>query len=89
MKTFYIIANSGKAECLRLASEIAEYLTEHGQNCLIRNGGGNADREEKANLVATALLQGIHVLQARLYKSKLSIDDIVAQAETLLSKYIT
>ena len=48
MKTFYIIANSGKAECLRLASEIAEYLTEHGQNCLIRNGGGNADREEKA-----------------------------------------
>ena len=48
-----------------------------------------ADREEKANLVATALLQGIHMLQARLYKSKLSIDDIVAQAETLLSKYIT
>ena len=48
-----------------------------------------ADREEKANLVATALLQGIYMLQARLYKSKLSIDDIVAQAETLLSKYIT
>ena len=48
-----------------------------------------ADREERANLVATALLQGIHMLQARLYKSKLSIDDIVAQAETLLSKYIT
>ena len=48
-----------------------------------------ADREEKANLVATALLQGIHMLRARLFKSKLSIDDIVAQAETLLSKYIT
>lgn len=49
----------------------------------------SADNEEKANLVATALLQGIHLLQARLHKSKLSIDDIVAQAETLLSKYIT
>jgi len=48
-----------------------------------------ADREEKASLVATALLNGIHLLQARLYKSKLSIDDIVVQAETLLSKYIT
>lgn len=48
-----------------------------------------ANREEKANLVATALLQGVHLLQTRLCKSQLSIDDIVAQAETLLSKYIT
>jgi len=47
-----------------------------------------ADREEKASLVATALLQGIHLLQTRLSKSKLSIDDIVAQAELLLDKYI-
>ena len=48
-----------------------------------------ANREKKANLVATALLQGVHLLQTRLYKSQLSIDDIVTQAETLLSKYIT
>ncbi len=48
-----------------------------------------ANREEKANLVATALLQGVHFLQTRLSKSQLSIDDIVVQAEALLSKYIT
>ncbi len=48
----------------------------------------SADNKEKANLVATALLQGIHLLQARLHKSKLSIDDIVAQAEMLLNKYL-
>jgi len=48
-----------------------------------------ANREEKANLVATALLQGVHLLQTRLSKSQLSIDDIVVQAEALLSKYIT
>lgn len=49
----------------------------------------SADREEKACLVATALLQGIHLLQARLGESNLSIDDIVAQAEMTLNKYIT
>lgn len=48
-----------------------------------------ANREEKANLVATALLQGVHLLQTRLSKSQFSIDDIVVQAERLLSKYIT
>ena len=48
-----------------------------------------ANREKKASLVATALLKGIHLLQARLSKSKLIIDDIVAQAETYLRKYIT
>ncbi len=48
----------------------------------------SADNKEKANLVATALLQGIHLLQARLHKSQLRIDDIVAQAEVLLNKYI-
>ena len=47
-----------------------------------------ADREEKANLVATALLQGIHLLQTRLDKSKLSIDDLVAQAEIVLNNFI-
>lgn len=46
-----------------------------------------ADREEKANMVATALLQGIYLLQTRLRKSKLSIDDIVAQADAVLDKY--
>lgn len=47
-----------------------------------------ADREGKANIVATALLQGIRLLQRRLEKSKLSIDDIVEQAEMLLNRYI-
>lgn len=48
-----------------------------------------ADKGKKASLVATALLQGIHLLQRRLNKSKLGIDDLVAQAEMLLNKYIT
>lgn len=47
-----------------------------------------ADRDEKASMVATALLQGVNSLQDRLKKNKLSIDDIVTQANTLLSKYM-
>ena len=47
-----------------------------------------ADRERKASLVAAALLQGIHLLQARLQKYKLCIHDIVTQADTLLNQYI-
>ena len=49
----------------------------------------DADRKGKANLVATAILQGIHLLQMRLDKDKLNIDGIVIQAEKLLKKYIT
>ena len=48
-----------------------------------------ADNAEKANLVATALQHGIHLLQTRLHKSKLSIDDMVARSEKLLDKYIS
>lgn len=48
-----------------------------------------ADKKEKANLIATALLQGIHFLQTRLQKRKLSIDDLVGQCETRLNKYIS
>ena len=48
-----------------------------------------ADNAEKANLVATALLHGIHLLQTRLHKSKISIDDMVARSEKLLNKYIS
>lgn len=47
-----------------------------------------ADRDEKASLVATALLQGVHLLQKRLLKSKLSIEEIIEQAEVTLNKYI-
>jgi len=47
-----------------------------------------ADKVKKAKLVATALLQGIYLLQARLQKSKLNIDDIITQAEMVLNKYI-
>jgi hypothetical protein len=47
-----------------------------------------ADREEKASLVAKAILQGVSLLQTRLYKSKVSIDDLVMEADRLLKKYI-
>lgn len=47
-----------------------------------------ADRKEKSSLVASALLQAVHLLQTRLHKSKLDIDDIVAHADTVLNKYI-
>ena len=47
-----------------------------------------ADRKEKARLVAAALLRGIYSLQVRLHQRKLSIDDLVVQAEMLLNKYI-
>ncbi len=39
MKTFYIIANSDKEESRKLSGEIADYLTAHGQRCLIRTRG--------------------------------------------------
>ena len=45
MKIFYIIANSDKEECIRLSGEIAEYLTAHGQTCLIRKGKDSYDPE--------------------------------------------
>lgn len=48
----------------------------------------HADRGEKASLVATALLRGVYLLQTRLQKYKLSIDDIVTQANASLNKYI-
>ena len=47
-----------------------------------------SDKIGKANLVAAALLQGIHSLQTRLNKSKLDINDIVTKAEVILDKYI-
>lgn len=47
-----------------------------------------ANKEEKSSLVAAALLQGIHLLQMRLQKNRLNIDDLVAQAETVLNMYI-
>ena len=47
-----------------------------------------ADRKEKASLVAKAILQGVSLLQTRFYKSKVSIDDLVMEADRLLKKYI-
>lgn len=46
-----------------------------------------ADYEEKADLIAAALLKSIHLLQERLRKYKLSIEDIVMQADAVLSRY--
>lgn len=47
-----------------------------------------ADRKEKGSFIANALLQGVHLLQIRLHKNQLCIDDIVAHADAVLSKYI-
>ena len=47
-----------------------------------------ADRKEKGSLIANALLQGVHLLQIRLHKNQLCIDDIVAHADAVLNKYI-
>lgn len=48
-----------------------------------------ADRTEKANLIAVALQQGVHLLQTRLNKYTLNIDDMVAQVDAALEKYTT
>lgn len=48
-----------------------------------------SDSEEKKEIIANVLLHGIHLLQARLHKSNLSIDDIVTQANNNLGKYIS
>ena len=37
MKTFYLIANTEKAESLRLSEEVADYLTSRGKRCVIRS----------------------------------------------------
>ena len=47
-----------------------------------------ADRKEKGSFIANALLQGVHLLQIRLHKNQLCIDDIVAHADAVLNKYI-
>lgn len=47
-----------------------------------------ADKDKKAYLVANALLQGILLLQARLHRDKICIDDIVAHAFAVLNKYL-
>ena len=46
----------------------------------------SADREKKGRLVADALFRGVLLLQTRLRKDKLNIDDIVAQADAVLNK---
>ena len=47
-----------------------------------------AGRKEKGSFIANALLQGVHLLQIRLHKNQLCIDDIVAHADAVLNKYI-
>lgn len=36
MKSFYVIANQEKKECIKLAQEIEKYLKEKGAECLVR-----------------------------------------------------
>ena len=58
MKIFYIIANSDKEECIRLSGEIAEYLTAHGQKCLIRKGKDSYDPEVRQDVDGILVLGG-------------------------------
>ena len=58
MKIFYIIANSDKEECIRLSGEIAEYLTAHGQKCLIRKGKDSYDPEVGQDVDGILVLGG-------------------------------
>jgi hypothetical protein len=48
----------------------------------------SASKEKKAHLVADAILRGMHMLQDRLKKYKLNINDLVNNADTVLNKYI-
>ena len=47
-----------------------------------------ADQDKKAGLVARAIHQGIHSLQARLCKKNVSIAEITANADRVLKKYV-
>ena len=47
-----------------------------------------SDRDTKASLIATALLEGICSLEKRLQKSNVNIDEIIARATDLLKQYI-
>ncbi len=48
----------------------------------------SSDIKKKGCLIATSLLENLHLLQKRLYKDKLYIDDLVEKADVILGKYI-
>lgn len=48
----------------------------------------NSDQRAKEKLIAHSLLQGIYMVQTRLRKNKLSIDDVVSHVESVLNKYL-
>ena len=48
----------------------------------------SADTQKKSSLIANSLLKNLHLLQKRLQKNKLCIDDIISKANILLGKYI-
>lgn len=60
MKSFYVIANSEKEECLQLSYEIADFLTSRGKRCVIRR----QEREGEAlhSQLVTDEIEGILVL---------------------------
>lgn len=47
-----------------------------------------ANMDEKASIVAKAILEGIYLLRDRMRQYKHDIDDIVTQAEVALAKYL-
>ena len=60
MKTFYIIANTEKAESLKLSYEIAEYLTARGKQCMVRRQ--EQEQSEAHSQLSTEEVEGILVL---------------------------
>ena len=60
MKTFYIIANTDKAESLKLSYEIAEYLVSRGKHCVIR--GQEQRPDEVHSQLCAQEVEGILVL---------------------------
>lgn len=47
-----------------------------------------SDKPTKAKLVAEAIVRGLNMLKERLTKYKLSIDDLVENANVILNKYL-
>lgn len=60
MRRFYIIANSAKEECTKLACEVAYYLTARGMECVLRRP--EEDGDPSHSQLVTDDVEGILVL---------------------------
>lgn len=60
MRTFYIIANTDKAESLKLSYKISEYLTSRGKHCVVRSQ--EQEQAEMHSQLSAEEVEGILVL---------------------------